>query len=328
MPVYNDAITKHRFDCRYMGFIDADEFIYIKTGQNLPEFLNEHFSYDKHIAGIGINWRMFGSSGKNSYEPIDVIERFTRRAADNHPSHKVIKTILNPRRTLQFTISHSAEYLLSSICDNEKHGSTLVCYSYDNSTEEIQINHYYTKSVEEYALKHARGRSDCGDGREENTVFKPEFNEVEDLGLRNLWLELKNLPFPKLKDHSPQKILKNVQTMISHFPNQTSVEEFLVCLHLIQQSPLINIEERQVIENRILKFLKCTLFELEIEPWDWMLLFLMIPKFLSVNSEESRAILKIIRDITPQLIIGAELENRYDSRLCIKQMEAFMDVIF
>ena len=31
MPVYNDAVKKFKFFCRYMAFIDGDEFIYPKT---------------------------------------------------------------------------------------------------------------------------------------------------------------------------------------------------------------------------------------------------------------------------------------------------------
>ena len=325
MPVYNDAIVQHRFDCRYMGFVDADEFIYIKTGQTLPEFLNEHFSHDDHIAGIGINWRIFGSSGKQNYEPIDVIERFTRRASDSYKDHRVIKTILNPRRTLHFTISHSAEYLLSSICDNERHGSTLVCYSYDNSTTKIQINHYYTKSVEEFAAKHARGRSDCGDGRENDAAFKSELNEVEDFGLRDLWRELKTQPLPNPKDHSQQKILDNVKNMISNFSDQTSVEKILVCFDLIYRSMLIRETEKIGLENFLLDKLKTSLVKLEIEPWNWALLFLMTPKLLSIHSKESLEILQIIRNVIPRLIVVAETENRYDLRLCIKQMESVMD---
>ena len=30
MPAYEDAIEKYRFDCRYMAFIDIDEFVYPK----------------------------------------------------------------------------------------------------------------------------------------------------------------------------------------------------------------------------------------------------------------------------------------------------------
>ena len=30
-PAYNDALKKFRFQCRYMAFIDGDEFVYPKT---------------------------------------------------------------------------------------------------------------------------------------------------------------------------------------------------------------------------------------------------------------------------------------------------------
>ena len=327
MPVYNDAIEKHRFDCRYMGFIDADEFIFLKTGQTLPNFLDDHFAHDSHIAGLGINWRMFGSSGKQKYDPADVIERFTRRAPDDHKSHQVIKSIVNPRRVVQLTISHSAIYLLSSLCDDEKHVSVTVFYSYENSTELIQCNHYFTKSIEEYAQKCSRGRSDCGNSRNESAALRSEFYEVEDFGLRDFWRELKTQPFPKIKDHSPQKILNNIRTMLSTISNKTSVENFLTCLNLIQRSPLINPTEKIYLERFLLNQLKTSLFENEIEPWNCMLLLIMTPQFLSMHLDEANEILRIIQRMIPQILHVAESETRHELRFFTKQIKIILDSV-
>ena len=44
IPSYMDALEKHRFDCRYMGFIDADEFIVPKQNRELLDVINEIFN--------------------------------------------------------------------------------------------------------------------------------------------------------------------------------------------------------------------------------------------------------------------------------------------
>ncbi|MBR1421280.1 MAG: glycosyltransferase family 2 protein [Selenomonadaceae bacterium] len=40
---YMDALEKHRFDCRYMGFLDADEFIVPKQNRELIDVIDEIF---------------------------------------------------------------------------------------------------------------------------------------------------------------------------------------------------------------------------------------------------------------------------------------------
>ena len=40
---YMDAVEKHRFDCRYMGFFDADEFLVPKNNRSLIDVIDEIF---------------------------------------------------------------------------------------------------------------------------------------------------------------------------------------------------------------------------------------------------------------------------------------------
>ncbi|MCE2121787.1 glycosyltransferase [Streptococcus thermophilus] len=41
LPAYNDALAKHRYDCRYIAFIDADEFLYsCNKLKNVRDFCN------------------------------------------------------------------------------------------------------------------------------------------------------------------------------------------------------------------------------------------------------------------------------------------------
>ncbi|MCE2136196.1 hypothetical protein GRC92_02335, partial [Streptococcus thermophilus] len=41
LPAYNDALAKHRYDCRYIAFIDVDEFLYsCNKLKNVRDFCN------------------------------------------------------------------------------------------------------------------------------------------------------------------------------------------------------------------------------------------------------------------------------------------------
>ena len=64
LPAYNDAIAKHRYDCRCIAFIDADEFLYsCNKLKSIRDVCNEIFHDYPSAGGIAVNWRMFGSSG-------------------------------------------------------------------------------------------------------------------------------------------------------------------------------------------------------------------------------------------------------------------------
>ena len=60
---YNDAVKRFKFHCRYMAFIDGDEFIYPKTNQSIVETVDEILSQAPNAAGVIINWQFFGSNG-------------------------------------------------------------------------------------------------------------------------------------------------------------------------------------------------------------------------------------------------------------------------
>ena len=65
-PAYDDAIENYRFDCRYMAFIDLDEFIFPKTNRSVAEVVEEIFSRYPNAAALGVNWQCFGSNGQET----------------------------------------------------------------------------------------------------------------------------------------------------------------------------------------------------------------------------------------------------------------------
>ena len=162
-PVYNDAITKHRFECRYMAFIDLDEFIFPKTNQSVVEVIDEVFSREPNVAALGVNWQLFGSNGeiKADYSR-GVLERFTRRAPsdwvlvlseENMTGNVTIKSIVNPRRVDCWWSPHYANYFRDFYSVNSEGVKTRNIAGYPVAADKIVLNHYYTKSKEEFEKK-------------------------------------------------------------------------------------------------------------------------------------------------------------------------------
>ena len=163
MVAYNDAIEKFRFDCRYMAFIDLDEFIFPKTNRSIVKIVDEILSQDAKSAGLAINWQIFGSNGQDKADySRGVLERFTRRApSDWVISYKsgakdgniYIKSIVNPRRVDYFMSPHYAFYFDGWKSINTAGAETYRSGNYPICADKIVINHYFTESKEEYTTK-------------------------------------------------------------------------------------------------------------------------------------------------------------------------------
>ena len=129
-PYVVAGIASIRFDFNGYGASDGDKFIFPRTGQNITQVVDEILSGKPNAASLAINWQIFGSNGHEAADlSRGVLERFTRRApvANRH-----VKTVSNPRK-----INNPV------------------------TAEKIAVNHYCTKSREEFTSKQNRGRSDA-----------------------------------------------------------------------------------------------------------------------------------------------------------------------
>ena len=193
---YNDAVNRFKFLSRYISFIDSDEFIYPKTNRSIIEVIDEILSCDSNAGGLVVHWQCFGS---NNLDKADysrgVLERFTRRGEKNLGDYKILnntpnaygnfflKLIANPRRIKEMFV-HNANYFEDHYSVNENGikipsgqvGKPIVA-------DKIVINHYFTKSREEFNLKRVRGRADINLKWTENYFHLYDHNEVFDDGI-------------------------------------------------------------------------------------------------------------------------------------------------
>ncbi len=169
------TLTHWPADCRWIAFIDLDEFLFSPGQADLKSQLKE---FEEQPAVVA-NWVNFGSAGHVTRPEDLVIANFTRRGPldvrvshqplDKHGQPKgppiqwqinrIVKSIVDPARTLHARNAHWFEYSRGKAVD-ENFGPVASSNTAAVSVRKLRINHYFSKSQEECRAKFARGRAD------------------------------------------------------------------------------------------------------------------------------------------------------------------------
>lgn len=161
---YSYFYNKYGKESSWIGFLDVDEFVVPKSTNFLIDFLK---NYEKYPA-IAIYWKMFGTSGLlDSVQGKTVIEQFT---VAWQRFHYLTKTFINTRydsynydfgpiHTPRLRVFNKIYIFPVNECKKfiffNKHP---VSRKFSLGENKIQINHYFSKSVNEYVHdKGARG---------------------------------------------------------------------------------------------------------------------------------------------------------------------------
>jgi hypothetical protein len=176
-PAYNDAIKRFRNKSKWMAFIDIDEFIVPLKRDKITDVINDINSLFKKrlFICLKIHWVLYGYSGHKTM-PLwgggGVLENYTR----HNGVDKQIKSIVNPRTVVKYHIHHG-DHLFGLKGINEN-GVEIEGYFIDDiknaGVEHIRINHYFTKSYEEFIRKIERGFADK-EGRYNLPIFDPGY---------------------------------------------------------------------------------------------------------------------------------------------------------
>jgi hypothetical protein len=153
LAVYNMVLPTLRNETYWVAVIDIDEFIVPLEFHCIPPILH---SLEREV-GIYLHWVVYSSNGKQRKEEGLVIERFRAHATWNHPQHRFGKLISRPTEIIMAHV-HGSRYRSGSavkLCPG-KYAHHLLrnppCY------KRMRINHYWTKSREEWARKVDRGQ--------------------------------------------------------------------------------------------------------------------------------------------------------------------------
>jgi hypothetical protein len=176
---YDDCLARHGRESRWIAFIDLDEFLFSPTGAPLPAVLS---GYEPWPA-VGVHWCVYGGSGHLRKPDGLVIESYLDRTTDPI-LNRWIKSVVDPARTLGCLSSHAFRYRsegAQAFAVDEQHRvlrGPNAGWSNDISFSVLRINHYWTKSREEWERKLARPDAMHGGTRRFATLGWEHVQEV------------------------------------------------------------------------------------------------------------------------------------------------------
>ena len=323
---YDDAVSKYKFFCRYMAFIDGDEFIFPQSDKSIVEVVDEIFSLNSNAGGIAINWQNYGS---NFQEKADyskgVLERFPRRAQKDYSPigdyglprfNATVKNIVNPRCIDYIDDPHVMKYVLGRYRINEQ---GKIVTTWGNSPvmhDKIILNHYHLKSREEFYL---RKSGDSAFWEKISYDVKKHFddslkntNEVfDDSILKYRENRLKNgggaVGRPINYQRLYSALLQNLSpTFVQNVPPafyQGKMETFLTCRKLAEylREKILDKDAGNFFEETALRAIFKTL-QTNFSIADIKILFSEMPKILQLNYPVVEEIRKACINFVPQLM--------------------------
>ena len=157
LPAYANCtkeIQEHQTHS-WIAFIDNDEFFVIKDTKKYPFIMDLLDSVPEEAGGLAVNWHRFDSSNQTKYEAKPLTLRFNHYTINIH-----VKIIARTNKIKDIGPNpHTARYVNETIKSLDTNGRVVVGPFNDRRpTDVLVLNHYHTKSLEEYKLRCKRGR--------------------------------------------------------------------------------------------------------------------------------------------------------------------------
>jgi FkbM family methyltransferase len=159
----------------WVAFFDADEFLVLDDGLNLKTLLAA-----RPEAAVAVPWRIFGSAGHRDIPPGLITEAFDRRAADEFPPNRHVKSIIRPERARAAINPHVFEMSGETV---DLFGAPLAfqspgCLAAPPVFRGACLHHYFTRSWTHFQLRLKRGN--IGTARTVQDFHDYDRNEVFD----------------------------------------------------------------------------------------------------------------------------------------------------
>ncbi len=196
LDAYNDAIKKHKDECRWMAFLDMDE--YLMPTKPFEPIANVVSALIKKAGGgavgVGVNWCIYGSSHLEKTPQGLTTENFIYRGTIKHWGNRHIKTVCNPRFVNDFISPHYPIFKAGAYNINDSDGKRLWgWFCLDVKWQALRINHYWSKSKEQYIKKISRGLGDREGAYDMSKFNTYDLNDEKDLSMMVYVDELKKL---------------------------------------------------------------------------------------------------------------------------------------
>ena len=191
LQAYQHYIEHHR-EPVWTAFLDCDEFLFSPLYETVPEALAMAVFNGVPQSAIGVSWVMFGAGGHETYSPEPVIERFTQHLAVSNPVNRHIKSVIWMDQEVKtgsdphfFNVEHGTW---------NENGEHVDGPFSPHTSDTLRINHYHTKSREEWNRRIALGKPDRADDdqvADANAFYGYQAQDAESTDIQRFLPELK-----------------------------------------------------------------------------------------------------------------------------------------
>jgi hypothetical protein len=158
LPAYQFALAQLRRLAFWVAFIDVDEFIDPVSDETIPQVLRRF----EDTNSLVMNWLVFGSGGQVNQTAGLVIERFIDYGPLKDEWAHIVKSIVNPRAVKRMGVHEAFFGNRASFARDCRRTALRKWLPWDLRKawhDCIHVNHYWTKSYEEWVKKRIRGRA-------------------------------------------------------------------------------------------------------------------------------------------------------------------------
>ena len=156
---YRDFIQNHarRFD--WVAFIDIDEFIVPLETASVRDLLIRYGGF----SAVLINWLIFGPSGHDRRPEGLVLDNYRDRVPEDWNGNRHVKTLARVADLIDIGINAHAFKLRQSPCNPLSQPAPNVAIQPYPCHERLVINHYLTRSREDWEIKLRKGPASTPD---------------------------------------------------------------------------------------------------------------------------------------------------------------------
>jgi hypothetical protein len=155
LHAYDHCLQTYGALSTWIGFIDTDEFIVTHP----PVLLNTFLKNFEGFGGFAVSSLFFGHGGNTKRPAGGQIAGYRSRTPDEFSKNRLVKMIVQPQTVINPISPHSFLFKESFFCVNEN-WKRVDAQDFPCSVKTIQLNHYFTRSRDEWNQKLSRGRGD------------------------------------------------------------------------------------------------------------------------------------------------------------------------
>ena len=166
--VYEEFYNTYASDYGWLGFFDFDELVRIEDGRDIHDFLND---YEADV--VSLNWRTMTDSGLTHYDERPMAERFTEATGEDFAINRHVKSFVRGGiEGISFNDPHIPNAPTLQ-CENVLHERIEQVPVQPKAIHHVAwIDHYNTKTAEEWATLKMRRLSPCGEAYNREMMAK------------------------------------------------------------------------------------------------------------------------------------------------------------